>query len=64
MVAEHVNKRNAGKPRVLTVNAFVHSLAALAVTLSGWLLLPLIMMQSHRQSEFCPNFMYREVDRG
>ena len=35
MVAEHVNKRNAGKPRVLAVNAFVHSLAALAVTFSA-----------------------------
>ena len=34
-VAEHVNKRNAGKPRVLAVNAFVHSLAALAVTFSA-----------------------------
>ena len=30
MVAKHVNKKNAGKPRVLAINALLHSLAALA----------------------------------
>ena len=30
----------------------------------GCLLLPLIMMQSHRQSEFCANLMYHESDPG
>ena len=34
MVAKHVNKKNAGKPRVLVVNALLHSLAAVAATFS------------------------------
>ena len=34
MVAKHVNKKNAGKPRVLVINALPHSLAALAETFS------------------------------
>ena len=66
MVAKHVNKKNAGKPRVLAINALLHSLAALAETFSDLALycLPLIMMQSHRQSEFCGNLMYYESDPG
>ena len=31
----HVNKKNAGKPRVLTINALLHSLVALAATFSA-----------------------------
>ena len=34
MVAKHVNKKYAGKPRVLAINALQHSLAALAATFS------------------------------
>ena len=53
----------------LAINAFVHSLAALAVTFSAvavycYYILLVIMMHSHRQSEFCPDLMYREFDRG
>ena len=59
MVAKHINKKNAGKPRVLAINALLHSLAALAsnfsaVALALILLLPLII-PSHRQNEFCTN---------
>ena len=32
MVAKHVNKKNAGKPRVSAINALLHSLVALAAT--------------------------------
>ena len=32
MVAKHVNNKNPGKPRFLAINAFLHSLAALAAT--------------------------------
>ena len=32
MVAKHVNKKNAGKARVLAINALQHSLTALAAT--------------------------------
>jgi len=32
MVAKHVHKKNAGKPRVLAINALQDSLAALAAT--------------------------------
>ena len=62
MVAKHVNKKNAGKPRVLAINALLHSLVTLAATRqgNGFLLLTLIIMQSHRQSEFCANLMYHE----
>ena len=35
VVAKHVNKKNAGKPRVLAINALLHSLAALAATFSA-----------------------------
>ena len=35
MVAKHVNKKNAGKPRVLAINALLHSLAALAAIFSA-----------------------------
>ena len=35
MVAKHVNKKNAGKPRVLAVNALLNSRAALAATFSA-----------------------------
>ena len=50
----HVKKKNAGKLLVLAINALLNSLAALAATFSAvaFLLLPFIMMQSHRQSEF------------
>ena len=34
MVAKHVNKKNAGKPRVFAINALLHSLAAVAATFS------------------------------
>ena len=37
MVAKHVNKKNAGKPRVLAINALLHSLGALAATFSAGL---------------------------
>jgi len=61
MVAKYVNKKNAGKPCALTINARLHSLAALAATFSA---VALTMMQSHRQSEFCENLMYHESDPG
>ena len=32
MVAEHVNKKNAGKPLVFAINALLHTLAALAAS--------------------------------
>ena len=66
MVAKHANKKNAGKPRVLAINALLHSLVAVAATrqCSGFLLLTLIIMQSHRLSEFCENLMYHESDPG
>ena len=35
MVAKHVNKKNASKPRFLAINAILHSLAALAATFSA-----------------------------
>ena len=35
MVAKHVNKKNAGKPRVLAINALLHSFAAVAATFSA-----------------------------
>ena len=35
MVARHVNKKNAGKPRFFVFNALLHSLAALAASFSG-----------------------------
>ena len=34
LVAKHLNKKNAGKPRVLAINALLHSLVALAATFS------------------------------
>ena len=37
MVAKHVNMKNAGKPRVLAINALLHSLVALAATFIEWL---------------------------
>ena len=52
MVAKHVHKKYAGKPRVLAINALLHSLVTLAA----------IIMQNHRQSEFCANLMYHESD--
>ena len=33
-VAKHVNRKNAGKPRVLAINVLLYSLAALAATFS------------------------------
>ena len=35
MVAKHINKKYAGKPRVLAINALLQSLAALAATVSA-----------------------------
>ena len=35
MVAKHVNKKSAGKPRVLAINALLNSPAALAATFSA-----------------------------
>ena len=35
MVAKHVNKKNAGKPCVLTINALLHSPAAFNATFSA-----------------------------
>ena len=35
MVAKHVNKKNAGKPRVLAINGLLQSLVALAATFSA-----------------------------
>ena len=35
MVAKHVNMKNAGKPRVLAINALLHSLAVVATTFSA-----------------------------
>ena len=66
MVAKHVNKKNAGKPRVLAINELLPSLVVLAATrqCNGFLLLALMIMQSHRQSEFCANLMCHESDPG
>ena len=35
MVVKHVDKKNACKPRVLAINALLHSLFALAATFSA-----------------------------
>ena len=35
MVAKHVNKKFAGKPRVLAINTLLQSLAVLAATFSA-----------------------------
>ena len=35
MVAKYVNKKNVSKPRVLVINALLHSLAALAANLTA-----------------------------
>ena len=35
MAAKHINKKNAGKPRVLAIDALLHSLAALTATFSA-----------------------------
>ena len=63
MVAKHVNKKCAGKPRFLVIDAFLHSLAVLAASSSAvafyCYLKCLIMMQSYRQSEFCGNSVSR-----
>ena len=53
MVAKLVNKRNAGM-----------CCSSCNLQYLGILLLPLIMMQSHRQSVFCANLMYCESDPG
>ena len=37
MAAKHVNKKNAGKPRVLAINALLHSLVTLAASFSATL---------------------------
>ena len=48
MVAKHVNKKNAGKPLVLAINALLHSSCCSCCNLQccGFLLLSLIMMQN------------------
>ena len=64
---KHVNKKKAGKPHVLAISALPSSLAAIAEAFSAvafYILLPLIMMQSHRQSQLCANLMYHESDLG
>ena len=53
MVAKLVNKRNAGM-----------CCSSCNLQYLGILLLPLIMMQGHRQSVFCANLMYCESDPG
>ena len=51
--AKHVNKKNAGKARVLSINALRHTYCSCCnLQGCGSLLLPLIMMQNHRQSDF------------
>ena len=35
MVAKYVKRKNAGKPRVLAIDALLHSLAALVATFSA-----------------------------
>ena len=40
MVAKHVNKKNAGKRRVLAIDALLHSRAALAATFSAVAIYP------------------------
>ena len=35
LLAKHLNKKNGGKPRVLAINALLHSLVALAATFSA-----------------------------
>ena len=66
MVAKHENKKNAGKRLVLVINALLHSSCCSCCNLQccGFLLLPLIMMQRHRQSEFSMNLMFHESDPG
>ena len=61
MVAKHVNRKNAGKPRVLAINVLLHSLAGLAAILL-WLSIVTFMTQSHCQSEFCTNMMCHKSD--
>ena len=59
MVAKQVNKKNAGKPRVLAIYALL-TLTCCSCWNLQWctsLLLPLIMMQSHR-----PKWILREFD--
>ena len=53
MVAKHVNKKNDDKPRVLVINALLHSLPALAAAFSTVALLRLpLMIQSHAKVNF------------
>ena len=52
MVAKHVNKKNAGKPRVLAIYALQHSLTALAAIFSAVAF----------YCEFCANLMFHESD--
>ena len=54
MVAKHVNKKNGGKPRVLAINSLPTLTCCPCYNLQccGFLWLPLIIMQSHRQSVF------------
>ena len=43
---------------------YIHLLLFCNLQCCGVLFLPLIMMQSHRQGEFCANLMYHESDPG
>ena len=49
-VAKHVNKKYAGKPRVLEIHTLLHSLAAIAANFSAvdFHCYIALMMQSHR----------------
>ena len=49
----------AGKPRVLAINALLHSLAALTATYNAVAFYCYFYDASHRQSEFCANLMYQ-----
>ena len=64
MVAKLVNKKNAGKPHVLALNALLTCCSQSGCNLQhcSILFLLLIMVQSHCQSEFCLNLMYHESD--
>ena len=55
MVAKHVNNKNAGKPRVLAINAPLHSLAALAETFS-------VFVTLNNDAKPPPKWILREFD--
>ena len=61
MVAKHLNKKNADKPSFWWLMLFYTLTCCSCCNLQccGFLLLPLIMMQSYGQSEFCANSVSR-----